>query len=877
MEQKTQHLRFILIAAVLVVNAFVFALLAYKLSEDKVQQELEVRRMTENTALLLDHNVTEAVGRIDLSLHELTEQLERQLRLSGLLGSREVESLLAYSRAWLPGFAELRVTDDSGELIFGPEPVPGPGAAQADRDFFMAQKNRGDNGLIVTNPMLAAESKTMVIWFTRRYNHPDGRFGGSISAAVPVSRIALLLSGLDLGPRGVAVLRDTETAVIARYPVVAALSQQPGAKTFSRELADIIAAGAVAASYHSTGTADGVERINAYRRLSAVPFHLVAGMASEDYLADWKKSVWEAAALAVIFLAVTVLLAWLLWRSLMLTKRASERSRLLLLNASDGIHILDGKGVILEASDSFCRMLGFARAEVIGMSIAQWDANIVPDELGQVLARRFDRREISTFETRYRRKDGSLFEVEVTNHPLQLDDQQVIYNAARDITARKKAEDEIRNLAFYDPLTRLPNRRLLLDRLKQALAPSTRNGRYGALLFIDLDDFKTLNDTLGHDIGDLLLQRVAEHLASCVREGDSVARLGADEFVVMLEYLSEHEPEAAAHAETVGEKILATLNHNYQLADYEHHSTASIGITLFTDHHDTIDDLLKQADLALHQAKAAGRNSLRFFEPEMQSVVTARAALEAGLREALRKAQFLLYYQAQVDGESRVTGAEVLLRWQHPQRGMVSPAEFIPLAEATGLILPLGHWVLETACRQLAAWAGRGKMADLTVAVNVSARQFYHKDFVADVLAILDQTGANPKRLKLELTESLLLDHVEDTIAKMTTLRASGVCFSLDDFGTGYSSLAYLKRLPLDQLKIDQSFVRDVLTDSNDAAIARTVIALGKNLGLAVIAEGVESAAQRDFLAENDCAAYQGYLFGRPMPRVEFENFVAQL
>ncbi len=561
----------------------------------------------------------------------------------------------------------------------------------------------------------------------------------------------------------------------------------------------------------------------------------------------------------------------------MLTKKASERSRLLLLNASDGIHILDGKGVILEASDSFCRMLGYARAEVIGMSITQWDANIVPDELGQVLARRIDRPGISTFETRYRSKDGSLFEVEVTNHPLQLDDQQVIYNAARDITARKKAEDEIRNLAFYDPLTRLPNRRLLLDRLKQALASSTRNGRYGALLFIDLDDFKTLNDTLGHDIGDLLLQRVAEHLASCVREGDSVARLGADEFVVMLEYLSEHEPEAAAHAETVGEKILATLNHNYQLADYEHHSTASIGITLFTDHHDTIDDLLKQADLALHQAKAAGRNSLRFFEPEMQAVVTARAALEAGLREALRKAQFQLYYQAQVDGESRVTGAEVLLRWQHPQRGMVSPAEFIPLAEATGLILPLGHWVLETACRQLAAWAGCGKMADLTVAVNVSARQFYHKDFVADVLAILDQTGANPKRLKLELTESLLLDHIEDTIAKMTTLRASGVCFSLDDFGTGYSSLAYLKRLPLDQLKIDQSFVRDVLTDSNDAAIARTVIALGKNLGLAVIAEGVESAAQRDFLAENDCAAYQGYLFGRPMPRVEFENFVAQL
>lgn len=278
----------------------------------------------------------------------------------------------------------------------------------------------------------------------------------------------------------------------------------------------------------------------------------------------------------------------------------------------------------------------------------------------------------------------------------------------------------------------------------------------------------------------------------------------------------------------------------------------------------------------MYQAKGAGRNALRFFDPEMQAVVADRAALEAGLREALLKDQFLLYYQAQVDGEGGVMGAEALLRWQHPQRGLVPPLEFIPLAEDTGLILTLGQWVLETACTQLAVWAARPEMAHLTVAVNVSARQFRHRDFVDQVVATLDRTGANPQRLKLELTESLLVDDVEDTITKMTALRSEGISFSLDDFGTGYSSLSYLKRLPLDQLKIDQSFVRDVLTDPNDSAIARTVIALGKNLGLAVIAEGVETEGQRDFLAESGCYAYQGYLFSKPLPPRGFEEFVRQ-
>ena len=416
----------------------------------------------------------------------------------------------------------------------------------------------------------------------------------------------------------------------------------------------------------------------------------------------------------------------------------------------------------------------------------------------------------------------------------------------------------------------------MLDRLKQALASSTRNVKYGALLFIDLDHFKNLNDTRGHDIGDLLLQQVAERLTTCVRESDTVARLGGDEFVVMLEDLSGTIQEAVNQAESVGEKILSTLNKTYALGSGEHHSTPSIGIALFADHSEGIDELLKRADLAMYEAKAAGRNTLRFFEPEMQTIVTARAAMEIGLREALANGQFFLHYQAQVTDVCGVAGAEALVRWRHPLRGTISPTEFIPLAEETGLIQPLGLWVLETACVQLARWAMQPGMAHLTLAVNVSARQFHQTDFVDQVLAVLERTGANPCRLKLELTESLLVTNIDGVIAKMSALKIIGVGFSLDDFGTGYSSLSYLSRLPLDQLKIDRSFVMNIESNDNAAAICAATISLAHALNLKVVAEGVETEAQRYFLnMVHHCDLIQGYLFSRPLPIDEFEALAA--
>ena len=446
----------------------------------------------------------------------------------------------------------------------------------------------------------------------------------------------------------------------------------------------------------------------------------------------------------------------------------------------------------------------------------------------------------------------------------------------RELQQLKAAHDEITNLAFFDPLTGLPNRRLLLDRLRQTLAASIRSKRKRALLFVDLDDFKTLNDTLGHHIGDLLLQEVARRIIASIRETDTVARLGGDEFVVLLQELSETPEDAAAQAKTVAEKILATIHQPYLLDGRECRSSSSVGITVFGNPEDSTNEVLQQADIAMYQAKAAGRNTLHFFAPALQAAVNARAAMEEDLRQSIRTKDFQLYYQAQVD-RGVLIGVEALLRWKHPKRGLLPPDDFIPLAEQTGLILSLGDWVLETACRQIAAWTARKETAHLTVAVNISARQLLNPDFVPNVLKTLDRTGANPRSLKLELTESMFVDDLEDVIAKMTTLKSHGIRFSLDDFGMGYSSLAYLRRLPLDQLKIDQEFVRDILVDASSGAIAQSIISLSKAMGLSVIAEGVETEGQRDFLARLGCRSFQGFLFSGPLPLDEFQILLASL
>ena len=544
------------------------------------------------------------------------------------------------------------------------------------------------------------------------------------------------------------------------------------------------------------------------------------------------------------------------------------RQKVLMSSTLEGVHIMDIDGNIVEANDTFCQMLGYSPDEVSRMNVADWDVQWTKEELMERF-KALVHINAARFETRHRRGDGTFLDVEVSTTGAEIDGRRYLFASSHDITRRKEDEETIRRLAFHDALTHLPNRQLLLDRLNHALASSERNENRGALLFIDLDNFKKLNDTLGHVMGDLLLKQVAERLVSSVREGDTVARLGGDEFVVMLENLGEQEIVAAEQVEAIGEKILAALNNPYQLKQQIFRSSGSMGATLFCGEVQGAEELLKQADIAMYQAKKVGRNTLRFFDHKMQETIDARAAMEEQLRLALEKGQFELYYQVQVAREGNAIGAEALIRWHHPERGMVIPVEFISLAEETGLILPVGRWVLEEACAKLAGWSSDEKMRRFVLAVNISARQFRQTEFVDDLKALIAKYTLDPSRLKLELTESKLLE--SSAAVTMNALKEIGVQLSLDDFGTGYSSLQYLQRLPLNQVKIDQSFIRDIATAPNDAAIVQTIIAMTEALRMDVIAEGVETEAQRKFLDMQSCRAYQGYLFGEPLPIEKFE------
>jgi diguanylate cyclase (GGDEF)-like protein/PAS domain S-box-containing protein len=534
------------------------------------------------------------------------------------------------------------------------------------------------------------------------------------------------------------------------------------------------------------------------------------------------------------------------------------------------IAITDLQARIEYVNAAFVRNTGYTREELLGASPRLLKSGKTPPEHYQALWDTIARGQVWEGEFINRRKDGSEYVESAIVAPVRDADGTITHYLAvkQDITDRKKAEAEIHSLAYFDPLTNLPNRRLLMDRLEQALLASKRSRAHGALFILDLDNFKSLNDTRGHDVGDQLLMEVARRLVANTRQEDTVSRLGGDEYVVILENLGREEEAAARQAEMIAEKVRSALGLPYALNGVEgpYEATTSIGITLFHGGETSGEILLKQADVALYQAKDAGRDRIRFYNLAMQAAIDARAEMENALRQALARNELRLHYQPQVDIHGHVVGAEALLRWPRAGGEMVPPAVFIPLAEESGLIIAIGEWVVRSACAQLKAWSDDARTRDLRLAINVSAHQFRQADFVAQIASCLGNSGIDPGHLKLELTESVVLDNVEEAIQRMRELKALGVRFSLDDFGTGYSSLSYLKRLPLDQIKIDQSFIRDIGSDPNDAAIVSAILAMCRSLGLDVIAEGVETPEQRDFLRANGCAAFQGYLFGKPMP-----------
>lgn len=551
----------------------------------------------------------------------------------------------------------------------------------------------------------------------------------------------------------------------------------------------------------------------------------------------------------------------------------------IVFESHEGMFVTDAYSNILRVNSAFTEITGYSAEEAVGQTPRLISSGRQDKEFYKAMWGDLKKTGVWEGEIWNRRKNGEVYPEHLTITAVR-DASGIVTNyvaTLTDITMSKAASDEIKNLAFYDPLTRLPNRRLLMDRLQQALTASARNGLIGAVLFLDLDHFKTLNDTLGHDMGDLLLQQVATRLNKCVREGDTVARFGGDEFVVLLDGLGKQMIEVAAQTEVIAHKILTALGKPYQLGAHEHHITTSLGVSLFSEHDSRLDAILKKADIALYQSKMEGRNTLRFYDSKMQVAITTRVDMECDLRQAIEQHQFQMYYQIQVDSAGHPLGAEALIRWIHPKRNMLLPLQFIPLAEETGLILPIGQWVLETACKQLAVWHKRTLYRDLVLSVNVSSKQFHQANFVAQAQETMQRYGVDPTKLKLELTESMLVKDVDEMSEKMNALSQIGVRFSLDDFGTGYSSLLNLKKLPISHLKIDQSFVRDIVADKSDQAIVRTIIAMAYNLDINVIAEGVETGEQRKLLLDNGCPHYQGYMFGKPLPIDEFEALLDSL
>ena len=727
-------------------------------------------------------------------------------------------------------------------------------------DGFVAQVLASPvSALEISAPAVSFSSTEQVLYFSRYFRLSDGSRLLAVAEVPITALVSVLMQGVDIDGLQVLLERSNGT-VLLRVP----------------EGAEPLGVRPVLANPALQGS----------QPLFYPHLMLVASMPLATALADWEEER-RALLLAMLTLAWMVLGAGYLAQShlrrMTLARLAIAQSKITLDQALEsmisGFVLLDAQHRVLQWNRRFEEIFPWL-APLIGLRVPFErileaaavhhlpEGNAIDQQ--HWLKRRLEQQRKLQGQHEQMLPNGRW--VQITERLTPEGGMVITYH---DVTDLHRASAEIEMLAFYDPLTSLPNRRLLLDRLGQAVAAVTRSGGLGAVLFFDLDHFKTLNDTQGHEIGDQLLLQVAQRLQACVRESDTVARLGGDEFVVILTDLSHDSQEAAAQAQRMGEKLLFGLHQPYTLGTHVHHGSASIGATLFGQAHQSAAELLKQADIAMYQVKGQNGNGLCFFDPQMQTLITRRAQLEGDLQLALGGEQLALHYQPQFFRDGSIVGAEALLRWQHPERGMVSPAEFIPVAEESGLIVPIGQWVLRTACQQLAVWQLDAQYAKLELAVNVSARQFRQRDFVQQVIEVMQDTGIRPHLLKLELTESLVLDNVDDTIEKMHQLRTKGVRFSVDDFGTGYSSLAYLSRLPLHQLKIDQSFVRNLGLHPNDDVIVQTIIGMAANLGLEVIAEGVETLEQKECLERYGCELYQGYLLGRPMPIAQLEERLA--
>ena len=832
---------------------------AVRTSEEKVD------RFVSGAEAALNHNMLS----IDLLLSGAQDMLQLQPH-ADVQGESRMLTVVARGNLLV---SRVAVVDAQGRVRASSEPSGALQEMSLPTAFLASVVSSAAQRLYISTPVLSFATTQQVLYFARPLKGRDGQ-RLAVVAEVPLAKLANVL---------------TQGHEVSGLEIV--FEQNDGRRMLA--LPDLPEAGPLRAPHSDAPLPDrawntparisGVPALVASRQLVYPNLRLSVSLPEDQALERWEYERNMVAAAALVFCAMVLLaaaVAVVVFDRMAQARKDIADAKALLDQALEsmvsGFVLLDAQQRVAHWNRRFVELFPWMRGamasgmpfrQVLEQSVAHHLPVGSDAERQQWIALRLAQQQDGTGAHEQVLPDGHCIHVLERATP---EGGWVI--TFHDVTDLRRANEEIEHLAFYDPLTGLPNRRLLLDRLGQALVLSQRSGKVGALLFLDLDHFKDLNDTLGHEVGDELLQEVAQRLLANVRVADTVARLGGDEFVVMLSELSTSTQEAAAMAQRIGEKILRGLSEPYLLRGHSHQGAVSIGATLFGASAQSAIELLRQADIAMYQVKARRGNALCFFDPKMQTAINDRAQLETDLRQALITQQLVLHFQPQASLQGEVVGAECLLRWQHPQRGMVPPGQFIAVAEESDLILHIGQWVLHSACTQLARWQEQPQWAHLQLSVNVSARQFRQSDFVHQVIETLQVTGARAHLLTLELTESLVLDNVEDAIDKMHQLRTKGVRFSVDDFGTGYSSLAYLTRLPLHQLKIDQSFVRNLGSRPSDDVIVQTIIGMGRNLDLEVIAEGVETEAQKAILAGHGCDLYQGYLLARPMPVADFER-----
>ena len=849
----------------------------YGALKSRAQFEQRAELLAQNLSGAIERGVAANLEKVDLALSAIVDHLERQLAAGPLdlvQARAQVRSQIA-RRAELQG---VRVTNATGIGIIVPEMEDRLPVSFADREWFRVQRDQADAGFHTSRPVISKVHGNWIVSFSRRYRTPDGRFAGAVSAAVPLAYLAQQLQAVDVGPHGTVALRDSELRLLVRHAPAATQPAVVGQREVSPQLMAAASGGTLQGALRAPTPDDGMARTTAFRRLQVAPLLVVVDLAAHDYLADWRSDMRVLAAVVAGIVLLWSAACAMFLRAALQNRRTGRRIELLAKvfeHSGEAIMLTDREHRILDVNPAFVAQSGWTREELIGRmpgvlassrtGAAEFAAmeRAVQTEgrwRGEIWDRDKSGREYPKWLSITVLRDGS---GEITHHIC----------SSIDVTEVKEAEARMLHLAHHDTLTQLPNRVNLVSRLEQAMAQARRESGELAMLFIDMDRFKNINDTLGHQVGDGLLVEVGQRLRALVRESDIVARLGGDEFVLVLTGVGRHGASAAA---SVARKLLADLGRPYHVAGHELHSTPSIGIGLFPADGEDTDTLMKNADTAMYQAKAAGRNNFQFFTPAMNEARGERLVLEVGLRSAIEKRQLSLHYQPQVDLKSgQVVGLEALLRWQHPELGWIPPLKFIPIAEDTGLIESIGAWVLEEALAQVAHWRAAGHPR-LRVAVNLSAQQLRNDSLTQQVAQALLRHGLPGQALELEITESMAMQDPARTAELLRRLRQHGVALAVDDFGTGYSSLAYLKQLPLSCLKLDRSFVMDIEHDANDAAICTATIQMAHSLGLAVVAEGVETGMQLEFLRRLGCDTVQGYFISRPLPADTCGSFLAQ-